>query len=63
MIKLIPKMLIIFGFIIFTISLYVMSEALLRQVMAYGRFFMGLLYGGIGLGITILGGCLDADEE
>lgn len=63
MIKLIPKVLIIFGFIIFTISLYIMSEALLRQVIDYGRFFMGLLYGGIGIGIIILGGCLDDDGE
>lgn len=53
---LIAKILIITGFIILSVALFVSSEALLGKVVDINKFFMGLLYGFIGIIIIAIGG-------
>lgn len=53
---LITKILIVIGFIMLSVALFVSSEALLGKVVDINKFFMGLLYGFIGTTIMVIGG-------
>ena len=63
MLELVKKALIILGLIMLTIAIFVAAETVLTGFEDLPKFMGALLFGSAGLGLILLGGALDYEEE